>query len=264
VKDEGYLPVAYYEGQYLSSSGTNSGRDLFFESGKVIVFFDLVEHIRKGNDYIMKVALMVFADMSVVTPAGLTSTVQRLDEDLLIGFEQFATYNGGFTVKSTTFDIDKVLERYSGTVKKNALTRNMSDSNGGSNFCAIKIVMEKAYDPLADQNNLPEIANNPVDVTKIFFIKTTPNPALVINVGNGVEVYQEYAPGDTLTVTRVDNDEPYLPGFNVNYITYNNFPDTLADIIDGNSTGIYDRTGQGVPTGLLDGDFVAISWTDII
>lgn len=262
-KDGGYIPELFYNGQYIASDGTSNRGGLFFEKGKFISFFGFVKNEKRVGAYIGKYELIVFTDMSIITPSGITSNTQRLDEILMAEVETFVTVNGcGFTVKETTFDIDKVLERYSGTQKRDILAKNMSDSTNYASFCALKLIVEIPYDPAQIFGNLQPFQNAMQDITLIFFIKDSPNPSRVINVGNNTSIYQEYAPTDILTVLTT-NDKPFFTGYNVISVTLNNTPDTLTTMIGRDSMGYYDRTGQGDPFGLNDGDFVAITFTNI-
>lgn len=261
----GYIPEIFFDGEYLASNGQSVRGGLFFETGKFVSFFGDVSRKRQSNgQYIGRFEFIILTDMSIITPAGITSSTQRLDEILLSEIETFVTVNGcGFKVVETTFDIDKVLERYSGEQKRNSLTRNMSDSTNTSSFCALKLILEIPYDPANSNGNIQPFQNVMNDITLVLFIKTTPDPTKVISVGNGVYVYQEYAEGDTLTVTRTDNGKPYIAGHNVQMVTFCNVPDTLTNMISTNSSGVYDRTGQGDPYGFLDGNYIAIQFTNI-
>lgn len=148
VDGNGYIPEAFVNGQYVGSDGTSNRGGLFFEAGKFVMFFSQIENKRMpGGQYVSKMELIVFADMAIITPGGITSSTQRLTEVLLDGLENWITYNGyGFKVLQTTFDIDKVLEKFSGTAKRNTLTRNMSDSSNQNSFGALKFIVEKSYD----------------------------------------------------------------------------------------------------------------------
>lgn len=261
-KQTGYVPQAFYQGKYIGASGNSNGNDLFFEKGKIVSFFYVAGNKKTVNaGYKADVELYVFADMSLVVPSGITTEQQRLDEILLNGFENFITYNGcGFAVTATYFDIDKVLERWTGTAKRNALTRNMSGTSdlNQPSFCALRLNLEIHYDPLAYQNNQPQIQNNPRMRNLVFFIKAVPNPANTYTVGNGVEIYKEYAPGNTLTVTRVDNNRPYLANYDSTMValTLNGENDPL----EAWSAGVWDRTASN---GFNDGDYPTILFDDL-
>ena len=260
----GYIPELFWDGEYISSNGLSDRGGLFFETGKFISFFGHIGNKKNGADYTAKFELIVFTDMSIITPNGITSSTQRLDEVLLAEIETFITVNGcSLAVKESTFDIDKIVERYSAFQKIDTLKLNMSNGNNDSSFCALKIIVEIPYDPAQIFGDLQPFQNNMVQQSLVFFIKDGPDPSRVINVGNNVYIYQEYAPTDTLIVTRTDNDKAYFTGYNVQAVILNNTPDTLASIIGVSSSGMYDRTGQGDPFGLNDGDFVSITFTNI-
>lgn len=263
--DDGYMPEAYYNGQYLAGNGQSVRGGLYFEKGFWVSFFALTEKTRLANsDYRAKLDYFVFTDMSIITPGYISSNTQRLDEILTDGLEEFFTYNGcGLKVTGSTFDIDKILQQYSGSQKRAALNSNLSDSGGYSSFCALKISLELRYDPGQTQGNKQVFQNKEMVITLIFFTKDTPDPTKVINVGNNVQVYQEYAPSDVLTATRVDNGKPYLQGLNVSAVVFCNAPDTKSAMVGQNSTGMYDRAGLGSPYGFNDGDFTAITFTNI-
>ena len=273
--NDGYIPEAFYNGEYIASNGQSVMGGLFFEKGFFVSFFSLVENNKVSNfDYVAKMELIIFADMSIITPSLISTTQQRLDEVLLSKVESFITFNGyGFQVKKTTFDIDKVLERYSGTAKKNALNNNLSDSTNALSFCALKLNIELRYDPGQVQTNLPVFQNNPTVKPIVLQIVTVPDLTKVIPVGNGqVFIYQQYAPGNSIT-PMTTTGKPYLEGLLVTLISVNNTQDSLSlevgAAISANNgvwnspSGTYTGNTSGDPYALNNGDFVNIIFNDL-
>ena len=263
VDTNGYIPEAFVNGQYVGSDGTSTRGGLFFDAGKFVMFFSQIENKRgtKGQ-YVAKMELIVFADMAIITPGGITSTTQRLTEVLLDQLENWITYNGyGFKVVQTYFDIDKVLERYSGTSKRNTLTLNMSNSRNLNSFGAVKLIVEKSYNAADGENGFNKQMPVPMDITIVLYIKTSPDLTKLIPVGNGRFIYQEYGEGNTLTPLYTDTGLPFLKGKGVQLPFFlNDAPITLPNY--NLSTGIWTKTG--LPNGFNDGDYVAINLTNYV
>jgi hypothetical protein len=275
----GYIPQAFVNGQFVDSNGTATTGGLFFQSGKFVIFWGLVSEKKNSHfDYVARMEMIVFADMSLITPNGISSTDQRLDEVLLNDLEAFITFNGyGWQVKETYFDIDKVLERYSGEIKRRVLDSNLSNAGNIQSFCALKLILERHYDPTSDRTSLPVFQNNPVQRSIVLQIATTPDLTKVIPVGAGKHIYQQYAPGNTITPICVETGAAYLTGLIVTLINVNNQIDAQAlevgaavTTLNGSwnsNTGTYtantSATSSGGAYNLNNSDFVNIIFTDL-
>jgi len=149
--DDGYAPMAYSGGRYKGSGNEGSGNDLFFEDGKVVSFFHLLETKKQQNgDYKATGEFYFFLDATIITPGGITSTTQRLDRIALQDVENFVLNNGcGWYVKDTVCETDKILEKFSGSAKRKALGQNIQgDNNTYPSFIAFKLTLENYYNPV--------------------------------------------------------------------------------------------------------------------
>lgn len=90
---------------------------------------------------------MFFVNLNSITPGGITNTQgQRLDDVCIADVQNYIQSNGSnFEVKAVYKDIDKVLERYSGTLKRRALKDDMHPK-----FC-FRIDLELRYNPLLNK-----------------------------------------------------------------------------------------------------------------
>ena len=254
----GYIPEAYYNGQYIAGNGASNRGGLFFESGFVVSFFGETQKPmeRKDSGYnCWHTELIFFIDLSIIAPFGIDNpTTQRIDETVINIIKNYIEVSGcGFHVKETIRDIDKVLENYSGSQKRISLTRNMQP------LLCFKFDLELVYNPVLRALPVPKNLY-PMDKLIVLYIKTTPDHTKKILVGDSQYIYQEYAPSDTLTPVLVGTTTPYLAGKNILLLTFDNTNDLLANW--SISTGTYDRTGQGNPFGFNDGDFTGIIFTD--
>ncbi len=147
---DGYVPEFYNPTipGYVAGTGTSSGGGMFFEDSlAVLSFFGLRDP--DGNDkgtHTAKMDLYFFVNLSKITPAGIPladQQGQRLDEICVNDVRNYLQSSGrNFTVHNTFKDIDKVLERYSGTFKRLTMDRDMHP-----NFC-FRIELELRYNPL--------------------------------------------------------------------------------------------------------------------
>ena len=130
---DGYIPEFYDPsiGAYVGSDGNNNAGGLFFQDTLAAMsFFGLVDPIKvEGGQSTAKVQLLFFVDLDKITPGGLTAQQaggQRLDDVAVQDVQNYIQSNGNnFTVQAIYKDIDKVLERYSGSNKKRALQDDM-------------------------------------------------------------------------------------------------------------------------------------------
>ena len=108
-------------------------------------------------------------------------------------------------------------------------------------------------------------AYTPAYITRSItvFIVAVPDPSLLITVGNGKKIYQQYAPGMTLTVVAHEEapltDYAYLAGKYVNWPI--NISDGIQQIMSyGSGTGTFDNA----PRGFVDGDYITINFQDYV
>lgn len=258
---DGYIPEYYNAASkgYVSGSGRNNAGGLFFEDSLAVVsFWGLVDPIkRSGNgDSVAKMQVIFFVDTTKITPGAITDAQgQRLDDVCVNDVRNFIQFNGcGFTPGEVYKDIDKVLERYSGGIKKGVLDKNMNK------FLAFRVDVEIRYNAALSQST-PVRQLEPMDKLIVLFIKNSPDPTQLIPVGNGKFIYKEYAPTNVLMPILKDTATPYLAYKNVQMLVFNNGPDLLANY--NQTAGAWDRTGQGTPYGFNDGDFAGILFTDL-
>jgi len=251
----GYIPEAYYNGEYIAGNGTSNRGGLFFETGYVVSFFGQNEPIKRlpSGYNSSPLELIFFIDLSLITLTGIDGANQRIDEAVINIIKNYVECSGvNLRLRETVRDVDKVLERYSGSQKKASLTRNMQP------FLCFKLVFDLIYNPFLLA--APQAKNlNPMDKLIVLYIKTSPDLTKTILVGDGNYIYQEYAPGDNLTPVLVGTSTPYLAGKNILLLTFDNQTDLLANLVDGT----WNRTGQGDPYGFNDGDFAGILFTDL-
>jgi hypothetical protein len=128
---DGYIPEFYDPNSksYVSGDGGNNGGGLFYQDSLAAMsWFGLVDPIKVDNgESTARVHLMFFVDLSKIKVDGLAAANgQRLDDACVQDVQNFIQSNGNnFTVHAVWKDIDKVLERYSGSLKKRALQDDM-------------------------------------------------------------------------------------------------------------------------------------------
>ena len=95
----------------------------------------------------------------------------------------------------------------------------------------------------------------------VLYIKASPDTSVLIPVGNGLYMYQEYAEGNTLTPLVTTSATGYLAGKNMELpFGYNDTNDSLPNF--NLSTGVWTKTGT--PYGFNDGDYVTLTFTDMV
>lgn len=251
----GYIPEAFYNGNYVAGDGTSNRGGLFFETGYMVSFFGQLEGMkRQQSGYnCSPMELIFFIDLSLISIPGIDGANQRIDEAVINIIKNYVECSGvNLRLRETVKDVDKVLERYSGSQKKMSLTRNMQP------LLCFKLVFDLIYNPFLRAAPTPKNLS-PMDKLIVLYIKTSPDPTKTILVGDGKYIYQEYAPGDNLTPVLVDTSTPYLSGLPILLLTFDNQPDVLANM----NNGTWNRTGQGDPYGFNDGDFAGILFTDL-
>lgn len=255
----GYIPEYFGSDQYTDGKGASVRGGMFFEDTLAMLsYFGSVDPIKKekNGDYTANCELMFFVDLSKITPAGISDADgQRLDDVFVNSVINFIQFNGcTWTVKDVIKDVDKVLDKYSGEQKKDTLNKDMHPK-----FC-FKILLEIHYNP--NENASPAAQRQPVPMQRsiVLYIKTTPDPSLLIAVGNGQFIQQEYAPTNVLTPKRDGDTNGYLAYKNMEYpFVYNEQNVSVPDF--DRATGGWTKTGD--PTGFQDGDFVTITFTDL-
>jgi hypothetical protein len=146
-RGDGYIPEFYDNtaNAYVDGTDSQTSGGLFFEDTMAAIsFFGVVDPIRKNEqkDDVVRVQLLFFVDLSKITAGGIVNSQnQRLDEVCMNDVRNFIEQFGqGFTIAETYRDIDKVLERYSGALKKRALLDNLQPK-----FC-FRIDLDLRYD----------------------------------------------------------------------------------------------------------------------
>ena len=145
---DGYIPEFYdpTTGNYVAGDGANNEGGLFYQDTLAAMsFFGLVDPIKVDDGITTaKVQLMFFVDLSKIKAGGLSdSNGQRMDDACVNDVQNFIQSQGNnLTVHAVYKDIDKVLERYSGTLKKRALKDDMHPK-----FC-FRLDLELRYNTL--------------------------------------------------------------------------------------------------------------------
>lgn len=263
----GYIYEAFYEGNYTDSSGASTQGGMFFESGKMVSFFghyDADKQIKGG--YTQSTYELIFCiDLSVINIPGITGTNQRIDGIVMNMVKNYVQNHGfGMNLISATRDVDKVFDKVSGSAKKNTLTRNMQPL-----FC-FKLILECIYNANLYLSQ-PTQQRLPMLTRIVLTINTVPDLTKIINVGNGVFIYQQYAPGASIT-PMTTLGQPYLQGLQTTFLSVNNQQDSLAFEQGTTATtqngfwqnGTYFGNTSGTPYALNDGDFVFIQFTNLI
>lgn len=163
--DDGYIPEFYNpdvnntNSDYIGSNGVNAGGLFFEDSIAAVSFFGLLDpikssHSQPGATDTAKVELLFFVNLSKITAGGIPLNKQlgqRLDEICLNDVWNWLRRRGGSTVECIERyrDVDKVLERYSGSLKRDTLMKDMQPY-----FC-FKIIFELKYNPLLNTMPIP-------------------------------------------------------------------------------------------------------------
>ena len=162
-EQNGYIPQYFIASDtntandYAGSDGLNGGALFYNDNFSVVSFFELADPEKKNDirDDVAKVSLMFFINLSQITPGGIpiaNQGGQRLDEICINDVKNFMLCNGCcFTITDTYRGVDKVLEKYSGDVKKRALLDDMHPK-----FC-FRLDLEIRYNPF---QNVSKYSNN--------------------------------------------------------------------------------------------------------
>lgn len=154
----GYIPEFYNPelGTYVGSSNTDNSGGLFYQDTLAAMsFFALADPVKRDPGTKSKyedtayLQWIFFVNLNMITPGGITDAQgQRLDDTCLDDVINYIQTNGnGFTVHDRYRDVDKVLERYSGLQKTEALQDDMHPK-----YC-FRIDLELRYNPLVQQKN---------------------------------------------------------------------------------------------------------------
>jgi len=258
---KGYIPEFYNPntGNYDAGYGKNNQGGMFFDDRIAgLSYFGLIDPIKRMDSgyHMAKFQWLFFLNLSRITPNGISNAQnQRLDEVCVNDIRNFMQWNGcGFTVTGIVKDVDTVLERYSGQSKLESLSDDMHPR-----FC-FRLDLELIYDP--NQHTAPQIKQLlPMQISPVFYIKTTPNLTNVISVGNRRYIYAEYGEGNTFTPLYTDTGLPFLAGKNVNVPFFkNDAPITLPNYNVGTGTW----TNIGAPNGFNDGDYITMEITNYV
>jgi hypothetical protein len=259
---DGYIPQFYQNNiGYLDGSGGATQGAMFFEDTLAAVsFMSLVDPLKDNQGTTTaKVQWVFFVDLSKITPGGLSAGTlqgQRAAEIVINDVKNFVQVCGcGFRPHDVNQDLDNVLKRYSGILKKNTLVKDMYPR-----FC-FTLDMSINYDsgmnatpPQLGQGNL-------IPQSLELYIKAVPDLTKLIQVGYGQFIQQEYAPTNVLIPMLNGAANGFLAGRKVMkpfiYDDGNN-PQSTSDGWNG-AQGSWDRTGKGVPYGFNDGDTATIT-----
>jgi len=125
-QDEGYIP------EWFTNSGNEYSKDLFFnDTVTANSFFVSLDPVKVSNgESLVNVQWLFFVNLAQMTVGGVPlnkQAGQRLDELFVNDVENFIRVNGtgNFTIKSILKRVDKVLDQFSGKIKKDALTYDM-------------------------------------------------------------------------------------------------------------------------------------------
>ena len=148
--NKGYIAETFFNNQYLAGNGISNAGGLGFEDGIAVVsWFSLNETKQiRTFDYEANCSLYMFLNLNKIKPGSITDNQgQRLDEvaisDVVNWFN--VTKASGFNVTGYVRDIDKILERYSGSYKLSMLNKNMQP------YLAFRVDMLLAYNPILNQ-----------------------------------------------------------------------------------------------------------------
>lgn len=266
-KENGFIPEFYNPslGQYVAGGNKNVKGGMFFQDTLAAMsYFYLADPIKRATnaDNQATLQLLFFLDLSKITAGGYSQQQaqgQRLDEVAINDVVNFIKFNGcGFVVTNVYRNVDKVLESFSGAIKKDSLNDDMHPR-----LC-FRIDLQLNYPStfFNPDSALPTIPMK-ADISIVLFIKTSPDLSKTILMPSGKYIQQEYAPTNILTPKLASDSNGYLAGKKVFYpFTYNNQSDAVPTY-DG-ATGAWDRTDQAISPqlGFNDGDFVAITFTD--
>lgn len=210
VADRGYVPQAFIE-------GIDYNNDMFYDDriGALLWFGINDPTTVKGKGHTYNVSLYCFCNLDIVKPNNPT---QRMDEQVINDVRNLILPNRyGFFVKGVERDIDRVLNKFSGKVKNDALVK----TNDQPKLC-FRLDMTNTIDIEAYQECTLPLATplyfNAMTGYIIAQFKDSPNTSVTQTLVNGVKIQLQYPTGTTLTI-------PHLIGRTV-------FPQL---VLDGNN-----------------------------
>lgn len=230
VVDNGYVPQAFIE-------GIDYNNDMFYDDRiAALLWFGLNDPTTvKGVGHTYNVTLYCFCNLELVTPNNDT---QRMDEQVINDVRNLILPNRyGFFVKNVERDVDKVLKRFSGKVKNDALAKN----NQQPKLC-FAIEMTNTIEITAYQECALPLATplyfNAMTAQIIVIFKDNPNTSITQTLFNGVKIQLQYPTGNTVTI-------PHLIGRDV----FSSFT------LDGNNMTTVSQSVNYVPYDPVTGTF---------
>lgn len=145
--DDGYIPQMLTGEANLPNEYT---ADLLFDDTVALNSFFVVIDPEKNiyGEVTTSVQWLFFTNLSKITPNGYTpSSPQRLDQPFINDVMNFMKVNGtgNFSVKGVYTRVDKVLEQFSGTIKRRTLKYDMQPY-----FC-VRFDLQFIYNPFLNQ-----------------------------------------------------------------------------------------------------------------
>lgn len=217
---QGFTPQAYTaNGEYLP--------DMFFDDRiAVVMWYGLndPETITDQVTHNYNVSLYGFVNLDALKPGF---TAQRVDMAITNDVLKLC-YTYGFNPTAVYRDIDHVLEKYSGGIKKLALNQDMQPRY------AFRIDMTNTL----LLNNCNSVAfnyptyQNAVTISYTAVLKDTPNTSIRVPLSNGQPVQLEFPTGPSVTI-------PYLAGKIITAVQMLNLTPTMLtfDPVTGTLTG---------------------------
>lgn len=225
----GFVPQAYGGfGEY--------NNDVFFDDKLAALMWFGVNDPEpvNGTWHTYNVSLYGFVNLDLLKPGN---NAQRMDEAVIndvIRVIEPSTF--GFAITAVNRDVDSVLSKFSGMIKKKALNQNLQP------YACFRIDMTNtlALDYCNSRSiNYPSIPPYMTTNLQIVF-KDSPNTAIRQRLNNGVYVQLEYPTGNTATI-------PFLAGRSFNWPVFLDSQTYMtADQLPYNaSTTTFDNTANG-------------------
>jgi hypothetical protein len=229
-KHGGFTPQVY-------SGNGEYNNDLFFDDKlAALMWFGLNDSEPvNGSSHTYNVSLYGFVNLDKLKPG--TTASQRMDEAVLNDIVKVIEPSlFGFQVKEVFRDVDNVLAKYSGVIKKSASNRNFQP------FACFRIDMVNmlALDYCNSKSiNYPTIPPYMTTSLQVVF-KDNPNTAIKQRLNNGVYVQLEYPTGNTVTI-------PFLVGRTFNWPVYLDASVymTSANLPYSSGSGTFDNSANG-------------------
>ena len=140
--DDGYIAECFFGGQYVSGNGSYAGGLGFEDTLSAVSWFGLTDPVKQTNirDYEANLQLIFCVNLNDLDPGN---TTERLDDKVIFDVVNWFNISkaSGLNVTAVYRDVDKVFEKYSGTFKRNMLTKDMQP------LCCFRIDMSLFYNP---------------------------------------------------------------------------------------------------------------------